>query len=277
MKDALIVSVLSVLPRKRGARTLGWFARTGLSRVVTRLFVKAYGVRLEEATGELGDYATLESLFTRELKPGARPVDPEPSALVSPVDGTVAFAGRTQDGRVEVAPGRSLSIANLLGEPLKGEVDVAVLYLSPTDYHRVHVPREGSLRSWRYVPGTLWPVFPAAVRRVDDLFSKNERCRVTFDTAHGPLDVVLVGAFGVGRITLSGIELITNTGDATARGEELVPSVRFERGDELGIFHLGSTVILVAPPGRWRWTVDSGEPVRVGRPMGRVVAPSSDG
>lgn len=266
MKDALIVSVLSVLPRNRGARAMGWMARTGASRLATRAFVRAYGVDLSEASGALADYPTLEDLFTRTLKPGARPVDPDPDVLVSPVDGTAAAVGPTVNGRIAVAPGRDLDLPDLLGEPVEGELDVAVLYLSPKDYHRVHVPREGAAVAWRYVPGTLWPVFPAAVRRVDGLFSKNERLCFRFQTDRGPLWAVMVGAFGVGRITSPLVPVTSNVGAPAAEGALSHPVARSE---ELGTFHLGSTVVLAAPPGRWSWTVRSGETVRVGRGLAR--------
>jgi phosphatidylserine decarboxylase len=270
MKDALIVSALSVLPRNRGARAMGVLARSAPSRWMRSAFVRAYGVDLDEAEHPLEAYPTLEALFTRRLKPGVRPVDPAPEAVVSPVDGRCAAVGRTVGGRIEVAPGRTLSVGALLGRELKGERDVAVLYLSPKDYHRVHVPREGRAVAWTYVPGTLWPVFPAAVRRVDDLFSKNERATVSLALEGGvPLDVVFVGAFGVGRITLSVCELETNAGGAAARG---TLSATVARAEELGVFHLGSTIVLVAPPGRIAFTVAPGEVVRVGQRIGHVAA-----
>ncbi|MEQ1508422.1 MAG: archaetidylserine decarboxylase [Myxococcota bacterium] len=270
MKDALIVSALSLVPRNRGARAMGQLARTPASRWLTRAFVRAYGVDLSEAEGALHDYPTLESLFTRRLRPGVRPVDPGPDALVSPVDGRCAVVGRTVNGAIEVAPGRLLRLAPLLdrdGEDL-GERDVCVLYLSPKDYHRVHVPREGLATAWRYVPGTLWPVFPAAVRRVTDLFSRNERVTVSIATDRGPLDVVLVGAFGVGRITVEVCDLVTNAGGARSDAA-LTPPVPVTRGAELGTFHLGSTVVLVAEPDRYRFTVAAGDVVRVGRTIAR--------
>ena len=268
MKDALIVSALSVVPRKRGARVMGRVARSRASRWLTRAFVRAYRVDLAEAEGDVSDYPTLEALFTRRLKPGSRPVDPDPDAIVSPVDGTCAWAGTTRDGRLEVAPDRPLHLEALLDRPVEGERDVVVLYLSPRDYHRVHVPREGLATSWRYVPGTLWPVFPAAVRRVTNLFARNERVVVRVETDRGPLDVVLVGAFGVGRITLSVCDLITNSGGRRCDGT--LEDIPLDRGGELGVFHLGSTVVLVSEPGRWRWTVAPGDPVRVGGTIGRV-------
>ena len=273
MKDAVIVSLLSLAPRKRGARTMGWIARSRASRMMVRWFVKAYGVDLAEASGTLRDYPTLEALFTRSLKPGARPVDADPLAIVSPVDGVAAYVGRTVGGRVEVAPNRYMQVSELLADgPVDGERDAVVLYLSPKDYHRVHVPREGRVTAWRYVPGTLWPVFPAAVRRVRGLFERNERVCVHTETEYGRLDVVLVGAFGVGRITLSFCDLVTNSGGKASTGAPNPPP-RLERGDELGIFHLGSTVVLIAPPGRWRWSVQKGDRVRMGEAIGRATPP----
>lgn len=272
MKDALIVSFLSLFPRNRGARAMGWFARSGLSRLVTRAFVWVYGVNLEEAARPLSSYRTLEDLFTRRLRPEVRPIDDTPEVLVSPVDGTAAAVGRTEGGRIPLGPpGRTLDVSALIGATESVEYDVAVLYLSPTDYHRVHTPRAGRATHVSYLPGTLWPVFPAAVRRVDDLFSKNERMSVLLDTDAGPLHVVLVGAFGVGRIDLVLGDWVSNEG-APAFRTPLDPSVDLQRGAELGTFHLGSTVVLVSPVGTWTWSVSPGDAVRLGRPLARLDA-----
>jgi phosphatidylserine decarboxylase len=274
MKDALIVSALSLLPRKTLARGMGSFARTATSRLLTRAFVRAYGVDLSEATGDLDDYGSLEALFTRELVEGARPVDPAADALVSPVDGKVAAIGRTAGGRLELVPGRALDVPDLLdavADPTV-EYEVAVLYLSPTDYHRVHVPREGVLVDWSYVAGTLWPVFPAAVRRVDGLFARNERFRVGLQATAGPrLDVVLVGAFGVGRIAVSVTDVESNVARPAAGGS-VEPAQPVERGAWLGTFHLGSTVVVVAPVGTVTWAVPQGARVRMGERIGTVAS-----
>lgn len=275
MRDALIVNLLSLVPRNRAASWMGALARSGLSAWATRLFVRAYGVDLSEAEHTLDAYPTLEALFTRRLKPDARPIDDHPDALVSPVDGRCAWVGTTTGGQFELAPGRGHTLSRLLGEPVDGERDVAVLYLSPTDYHRVHVPREGEVVRWRYVPGTLWPVFPAAVASLDELFGRNERVVAEVTTAAGPLYVVLVGAFGVGRMEVAWSDLRTNT-DHMAREEAPTPPVPLRRGDDLGVFHLGSTVVLVAPPGAWRWCVQPGEAVRVGRPLAHRPAALTD-
>lgn len=274
MKDALIVSALSLLPRNQVARGMGSVARSGASRVLTRAFVRAYGVDLDEATGDLSDYPTLEALFTRTLKEGARPIHAAADALVSPVDGRVAAVGLTEGGTLEVAPGRALDVPDLLGSAERNEWEVAVLYLSPKDYHRVHVPREGEATDWSYLPGTLWPVFPAAVRRVDGLFARNERFRVGIRTTEGPpIQVVLVGAFGVGRISVCLTDLLSNDGAGPAEATLDTPQ-SLERGAWLGTFHLGSTVIVAAPPRSVRWAVRAGEPVRMGQHLATVGQPS---
>lgn len=269
MRDAVVVSLLSLLPRNHASRGMGLAARSPLSRTAVRAFAAAYGVAVDEAEHPLEAYPTLDAFFTRRLRPGVRPVDPAPDALVSPVDGACAFIGRTRDGRFEVAPGRTLALSALLGEPVDGERDVAVLYLSPRDYHRVHVPREGTLVAWRYVPGTLWPVFAGAVRRVDGLFARNERAVLTTSTALGRVDVALIGAFGVGRIEVPAIGLGTNAGHV---GREGVTSIGLARGDDLGVFHLGSTVVLVLEPGAVTFAVRAGDVVRVGAPIARRAA-----
>lgn len=268
MKDALIVSILSVAPRNRGARLMGWVARSRVSRAITRVFVKVYGLDMSEAEHPISAYPTLEDLFTRRLKAGARPIDDHPDVLVSPVDATVAYVGTTRDGAVPIAEGRSLSVPDLLGsaDAAEGPWDVVVLYLSPKDYHRIHVPREGAAEGWRYVPGTLWPVFPASVRRVEGVFSRNERLTVRIRSDRGPIDVVMIGAFGVGRITTEVCDVVTNT-DRQPSAATLDPPRPMARGADLGVFHLGSTVVLVTPAGRWQWSTEVGESVRMGRPI----------
>lgn len=266
MRDALVISALSVIPRNRFAWLMGWFARTRLSKAITRWFVRSYGLNMDEAQGTIDDYPTLESLFIRRLKPGMRPIDPTPNILVSPVDGTVAWVGVTENGEFDIAPGRPLNVSALIGEKHEGEADVAVIYLSPKDYHRIHSPCEGEVSRWSYVPGTLWPVFPGAVERITGLFARNERVVAHLETDNGPLDVVLVGAFGVGRMSLEWTDLLTNTGGkACTRHPE--PAPKLERGGDLGAFHLGSTVVLVAPKGTWDWQREVGASVRLGEPF----------
>lgn len=292
MKDALIVSALSLVPKNRTARLMGWFARlhlpAWLHRAIVRWFVGKYKLDLSEAVGTLDDYGTLAELFVRPLRPGIRPVDPRPDVLVSPVDARVHTFGTIKAGCFEQAPGRVASVASLLGvgdprtptanleEAVRYEGGTyAVLYLSPRDYHRVHTPFAATITSFRYLAGTLWPVFPAATRQVDELFARNERLVFHLQTAAGTIAEIMVGAFGVGHMSTVLDPTCTNEGEA-GRDVHLATPRTLERAEELGRFELGSTVILLAEPGRLEWTLTAGEPVRLGQPIARVLRLDTD-
>ncbi|MCK6503739.1 archaetidylserine decarboxylase [Myxococcota bacterium] len=283
MKDALIVTALSVVPKNPVARLMGRTARLRLPgwlhRAVVGWFVRKYRVDLSECQGQLQDFPTLADLFVRPLRPGVRPIDPRPEVLVSPVDARVHTLGTVAGGRFAQADGIDASVAELVGP---GGVDAApdarryeggsyaILYLSPRDYHRVHTPRAGTVSWLRYLPGTLWPVFPAATRKVEGLFGRNERLVFRIDTDLGPILQVMVGAFGVGRMTTVVSDITTNT-DGLPADRALTPAPSLDRCAELGRFELGSTVILLLEPGKVEWTVQPGDPVRLGRPIARVL------
>lgn len=283
MKDALIVTALSVVPKHTVARGMGIFSRISLPsflhRALVRWFVGKYKVDLSECQGTIDDFPSLARFFIRELKPGVRPIDPAPTALVSPVDGHAATFGKVENGRFYQSEDRHGTVANLLGGALVGggipELDparfeggaYAVIYLSPQDYHRVHSPREGKLTSIRYLPGRLWPVFPAATRRIDNLFDLNERMVFQLETDAGTLVLAMIGAFGVGRMASPHTEIITNTGGAAS---EERTAIDISRGQELGRFEMGSTVVLLAEPGRLSWALERGQVTRLGRPIGAL-------
>jgi phosphatidylserine decarboxylase len=271
MKDALIVSLLALLPRRRVSRGMGCLARLRLpgfvNRLILRAYVRWYGVDTAEMVGSLTDYESLEAFFVRPLKEGLRPVDPAPEAIVSPVDGRVLLAERCPEGRLTLPGGQTCHVDRLLGEVgLPEDVEVAVLYLAPPDYHRIHHACEGEVRTVCYAPGRLWPVFPGAVRRVRALFERNERMVVQSTHANGvDFASVLVGAFGVGRISLSFWDRVSNQGPATPELFSLEPPVSVKRGQEMGRFHLGSTVVLVFPSGTMAWEISAGERLRMGQ------------
>ena len=294
MKDALIISVLSVVPKKPAARLMGALTRLRLARPLHRLllrwYVRKYKVNLDDCVGGIDDYESLGQFFVRPLRPGVRPVDPDPNVLVSPVDARVYTVGPISGGTFEQSPGLKSSVAELLGltdvggagtcpiDPQRYEGgSYAVLYLSPMDYHRVHTPEACRVVGYRYLPGNLWPVFPAATRKVQGVFSRNERLVFALDTqaadrpGFGTVAYAMIGAFGVGRMETVVAPLTTNTGGAL---EDVVlsPAPHLERAAELGRFCMGSTVILLAEPGRVNWTIRPGDVVRLGRPIGRVPA-----
>lgn len=269
MKDALIVSLLSAVPKNLVARWMGAFGRTRfpalIQQLILRAYVAKYGPNLDECVGRLEDFDSLTAFFTRALKPEARPIDRAADSIVSPVDGVCSMVGDVIAGRIPQAPEIDYAIADLLGERF-GAARFAVIYLSPKDYHRVHTPREGRVTRYRYLPGRLWPVFPAATRSIRDLFSRNERLVSWIDTDVGPIAVVMVGAFGVGRIRTVYCDVVTNTGGP---GVGTTVDHPLARGAELGRFELGSTVILVVPP-TVRWELAAGQGVRLGQRIGAM-------
>jgi phosphatidylserine decarboxylase len=272
VKDAFIISALSILPKNRLARLIGVFARTRfpafLRRALLRWYVGKYKVDLTECEGAIADYGSLVDFFTRALKPGMRPVDPAPRAIVSPCDGMCYAVGTVSGGRIPQAEGKSFGVTELLGGTAGYEGgQYAVLYLSPRDYHRVHLAREGRVTRFAYLPGRLWPVFPAATRSIEDLFAVNERLTTWVESDLGRWAEVMVGAFGVGRMRVVYDTIVTNAG-APRSDVTVEPAVWLDRAAELGRFEMGSTVVLVFPPGSVEWTISPGDPVRVGRAIG---------
>jgi phosphatidylserine decarboxylase len=241
-----------------------------LSRAI-RAYARAYGVDLAEAQLRPEAYPTFNAFFTRELVEGCRPVCREPGVVVSPSDARVSTIGPVPpDGRLEQVKGRGYSLEALLGSqaeaaPFRAGVH-ATLYLSPSMYHRVHSPVDGRIRAWRYVPGRLFPVNGAGVRSIPGLFTRNERVCLFCETVHGQAAVVLVGAANVGRISLSFAPLVTNRGARPGRFEPYQPLV-VSRGDEIGAFNLGSTVVLLLADGALVPTVAEGDLVRMGQPL----------
>ena len=282
---------------KRGLRGLGEraFVRAlsnpALSRVMARLadarlprpvlsallrtYVRAYGVDLSEAAEPLAAYPTFNAFFTRRLREGIRPVARERGLIVSPSDSRLQSLGRVPpSARLEQVKGRTYTLAALLGDPSEAAVFSggvhATLYLSPSMYHRVHVPVDGCITAWRYLPGRLYPVNAMAVRNVEGLFTVNERVVVAIDSDDvGPVAVVLVGATNVGRMTLAFAGLTTNAG-GPALSVRLDQPHPVRRGDELGAFNLGSTVVLLAADASLQPAgVSEGAIVRVGQPLWR--------
>lgn len=237
------------------SRPAAWLADARLPRPLLRLWIDAwvrgYGVDLSEVRDPPGAFACFNDFFVRALRPGARPLDPDPAALLSPCDSRLSVRGAlAPGGRLEQVKGRDYSVAELLGSAEDAAAYAAgvhaTLYLSPAMYHRVHVPADGRVTRWRYLPGRLYPVNALAVSNVPALFAVNERVVVHLASERfGPLAVVLVGATNVGRISLAFSPLRANTGQPGGETRPPAP-VPVARGDELGRFNLGSTVVLLA-------------------------------
>jgi len=231
----------------------------------------------EAASGHLEDYRHFNAFFTRELRPGVRPINDDPRILVSPCDGRVSELGQLQDELLLQAKGHRYSLHQLLADDpacssLRGG-SFLTIYLSPRDYHRVHMPLGGQLQRMIHVPGKLFSVAPYTVRHISNLFARNERVVSIFETDHGPMAHILVGAMLVASMETVWAGEITpcKTRDVTVT-DYRDQDINFQRGDEMGRFNMGSTVILVMPPETTNWHPDlrAGQPVVLGQGLARL-------
>jgi phosphatidylserine decarboxylase len=280
MRDQTFMTLVRLLPRAALSRAVGAMTRVpapaGLHQLAMRRFARAYGVEMDESERPLEGYSTFSEFFSRGLKTGARPIDAGVGLVVSPVDGVVSEAGLIERGQCLQAKGLAFPVAELLGDqdaarPFVEGGTFATLYLSPRDYHRVHAPLGGTITGWRYLPGELWPVNPASVRTVRGLFALNERLVTWLETPAGRCAAVMVGATCVGRIHAAYDDVLTYAGKAAASRIFDVP-VPLMKGDELGRFEMGSTVILLFAAGRVALdsAIQPGARVTVGRRIGEV-------
>lgn len=256
--------------------------RTPLAAPAIRWFARRYRVALAEAEHpDPAAYPTFNAFFTRALRPGARPITSDYNAVVSPVDGTVSAAGTLDETRILQAKGRDYSLIELLGGESRAAPyrngQFATLYLSPRDYHRIHMPVNGRVVHMTYVPGRLFSVAPHTVKTINRLFARNERVIVHFDTPLGSMAVVMVGAINVAAIETVWAGLVTPPPGKTLR-ETVYPlhgpgAVQLSRGEELGRFNMGSTVILLfsAKSMVWDAALAAGAPVLMGQVIGKAV------
>jgi phosphatidylserine decarboxylase len=241
---------------------------------VCSAFVKAFGIDMSEAERPLEEYATIEDVFTRKLRPLARPIDGE---LVFPCDGVLSVSGPADENTAVQAKGLDYSLAELMfGDDVPPDLYLgwsATIYLAPHNYHRVHSPMRGELKTLRYFPGELWPVNKPSVRWTPSLFTRNERLVFDIETPEGCLYLAMVGALNVGRITTPFLTDFASNGSRRqarqgARTFELDRPHRIVPGQELGTFMLGSTVIIAFDEAlATRYRMDqalSSRPVRLG-------------
>jgi phosphatidylserine decarboxylase len=247
-----------------------------------RWFSRCYGVDLSDAIQpDPNAYPDFNAFFTRALRPDARPVDATSNAVVAPVDGQISQCGAIEDGQMLQAKNRYFALNRLLGGDDRRSHGLAngrfvTVYLAPGDYHRIHMPVAGSLQEMVYIPGRLFSVSPATTKVVPNLFARNERVVAFFATTLGPMVMVLVGAVLVGSIETAWAGQVTPATlrhiDTTRYDCEAVP-VRLERGEEMGRFNMGSTVIVIFADAcvRWRANVLPGHKVRMGESIGNYL------
>ena len=277
MSTRLAVLPQYVLPKRALTSAAGYLARAQAKRLTTaaiRRFVARYRVDMSDAANpDITSYTSFNDFFTRPLRPGVRPL--ADAVYVSPVDGAISQCGAIERDQILQAKGHRYSTAALLGGDalLAAEFEhgsFATLYLSPRDYHRIHMPCDGRLRRMIYVPGSLFSVNPTTARGVPGLFARNERVVCVFDSAHGPFVLTLVGATIVGSMATvwHGVVNPPRPGRIQQwRYDE--QNFHFTKGEEMGRFLLGSTVVLLFPKGVLQlnpsWA--AGLPLRMGQAM----------
>jgi phosphatidylserine decarboxylase len=273
--------LLRVLPRAQITRAVGRLCELplspGVSRAVVGAYASAYRVDMSEAApiNGTGTYPSFDAFFTRELRDGARPLMGSEATPVCPADGRLDALGAIEDDGRFVVKGRSYSAAELLvsddaARRYRGG-NYALIYLSPRDYHRVHAPVGGKLREVRSQAGELFPVNSISERHIPNFLGRNRRVAIEIDSPDaGLVTVVMVAAMIVGRVTVTGID----ERDVSYGTHRLDPPVALARGDELGIFHLGSTAVVFGEPGRPRWERALGA-VRLGQPLVTTTSPDT--
>ena len=257
---------------------IGWSAAktlpVRLRPIAYRAFARAVGAKVDEAELALGAYPSLGDFFARRLREGARSVAEDRSAIISPCDGVIAARGTADDGALVQAKGRHYLLSELVADEdlaarLTGGAYITI-YLSPRDYHRVHAPVGGRLERYDYLPGALWSVNPRVAVRRDRLLARNERVVIRLNAPGiGDVAVVMVGAAGVGNIAVThGFDSASVRATGEVRRVEL-ENVTVARGDELGAFRLGSTVVVLFPPGKVELVGDVGQTLQFGEAIGR--------
>jgi len=255
MKQKLLALLFYILPHHAISWLMFKLARirwTPLKNFIIRTYTRLNPVKMHEAVEEdMFAYESLNAFFTRALKAECRPFDDDKINWLCPVDGSVSQAQQIRDGRIFQAKGQEYSLLELVGgdkdlETTFKDGQFATLYLSPRDYHRIHMPATGILKHMRYVPGRLFSVATFVVNHIPRLFARNERCICYFETDQGPMALILVGAINVSAIETVWHGLITSEAKKIKWFDYSDKNIVLQRGDEMGRFNLGSTVIVLA-------------------------------
>jgi phosphatidylserine decarboxylase len=282
VSDRLAVLLQYLLPKQALTALAGRFAAAragGLTTNVIRWFVGRYGVNMSEAAEpDISSYASFNEFFTRPLKPDARPL--AAADFICPVDGAISQFGAIERDRIFQAKGHSYSTTALVGGDAVlaaqfQDGSFATLYLSPRDYHRIHMPCDGRLLRMIHVPGDLFSVNPVTARGVPGLFARNERVVCVFDGEHGPFVMVLVGATIVGSMATVWHGVVNPPRPGHLREWRYEDQqLLFKQGDEMGRFLLGSTVVMLFPPGVMKFNAEWApqRPIRLGEMMGEHPA-----
>jgi phosphatidylserine decarboxylase len=280
VSDRIAAEILHWFPKHAFSRSMGWASRLPVPRPlrdpIYRGFALRYGIDLTELDRPLTEFDRFDDFFCRPLPKGAREVDATAETLVSPCDGVLTGLGEAHEGICIHAKGQDYTVSGLLQDDEAAECFIgglfATIYLAPHNYHRVHSPLDGEVFGYRHVPGARYPVNPLSVRTVPKLFVKNERLVTYLRTSAGDVALVMVAANGVGNMTVTYEPHLETPAGGPDRGARTYDQGKAtKKGDELGTFHLGSTVILLFEPGRVAIDIPVQSPVRFGQAIGRVT------
>ncbi len=279
LSDCLKSLLLYPLPHHWVSRVIYFLTRrrTQLKNPAIRWFIRRFKVDMSEAVQQdIERYPTFNDFFTRTIRPELRPIAGQTDALACPVDGAVSQLGTIDGTRILQAKGRDYSLLELLGGRQEWVEHFAggrfiTLYLSPKDYHRIHMPYDGQLRHMLYVPGRLFSVAPHTVRTIPRLFARNERVISYFDSPVGPFAMVLVGAINVAAIETVWHGMVTPPHRSIQHYEYADKKIMLSKGAEMGRFNMGSTVILLTGPNvNWEPALTAEQPVRLGQKLAAV-------
>ncbi len=277
--DWLRVLPQYLLPQHVLSRFIGWLARARCKPWKTLLikgFSRAFSVDLNEAeAADPAYYPSFAQFFCRHLRPGIRPLDTDPLSVLSPVDGTISELGTLRADQMLQAKGRWFSLADLLGEEEASgfrDGSFVTLYLAPCDYHRIHMPVDGCLRRAQHLPGRLFSVNACSARVIPRLYARNERLALRFDTDQGAMALILVGALLVGGLETIWTGRVPAGARHASRSDYAPGEQPLGRGEDLGCFHFGSTVILLYPKETVQWLEPRRPqtPIRQGQALGRI-------
>ncbi|MCF9033660.1 archaetidylserine decarboxylase [Acinetobacter nectaris] len=277
LKNKVFLQAQRIVPQHQLSRVVGKVAASE-NLVVKNLAIQAfkakYGIDLSIAEqSDALKYKSFNEFFTRSLKSGVRPIDEAQTHIVSPADGSISQIGEIVNGDIFQAKGQKFTVEQLIGDPQLAQPfkqgNFATVYLSPKDYHRVHMPFTGTLTETLYVPGELFSVNQVTAENVDGLFARNERMVCLFDTQVGRMAVVLVGA-----MIVAGIETVaTGKVKPTGRLELQQHQLELQKGDELGRFYLGSTAVVLFEENAMQWdqTFQATSQVVMGEKLGELL------
>lgn len=262
MKSFLFITLQYLVPHHLLSRFVGWFAQTKIQWIKSlfiQQFIKHFNVNMNEAEREDPDsYINFNDFFCRALKSDARPIDSSDSSFVCPADGTISQLGKIENGRIFQAKGHDFTCEELLGGDSKNAElfkngEFATIYLSPKDYHRLHMPIDGKLLKMTYVPGDLFSVNPTTVEHVPNLFARNERLVCVFETSVGPIALVLVGAMIVASIETVWSGQVAPFNKSIQQFFYTAQDISLSKGEEMGRFKLGSTIVVLTPENSIQW------------------------